>query len=193
MVDPRRGARALLIAVGVAAACSPGGERRATRADSAIVSGTPATTTRAAPLLASSHDYVGLRYESLPKGFRYESGAVIPKGTDGVAGDFDFARVRTPRGEMVWFDTLGATTARGTPSRIVRAELRVPPLAADERLFMASCDVSGRVDGRVVAIAVNEANVARFTRVRQAWRIDPARARFELVPVAGMVCEEPGS
>ena len=88
---------------------------------------------------------------------------------------------------MLWLETLDGR------ERVVRAELRVPPLAADERLMIGSCDVNGRLDARVVAIVVAEPGVTRLTKIRQAWRADAQAGRFDLLPVAGIVCEEPGS
>ena len=59
--------------------------------------------------------------------------------------------------------------------------------------MLASCDANGRLDPFVVAIVVNEANVTRFTKVRQAWRANAKAHRFDIIPVAGIVCEDPGS
>jgi hypothetical protein len=133
--------------------------------------------------------YVGNRYDSLPRGVSYVSGAVLPAGPGDP--EYEVAYVETPRGEMIWFDSL-AHTSRSTPSRTVRAELSVPALGRDERLFLASCDVGGKLDPRVVAIAVNEPNVTTFTKVRQAWRVNAERGEFELIPVTGVTCEETG-
>jgi hypothetical protein len=58
---------------------------------------------------------------------------------------------------------------------------------------MASCDVNGKLDGRVVAIVVNEANATKFTKIRQAWRTDASGGRFDVIPVAGISCEDPGA
>ena len=58
---------------------------------------------------------------------------------------------------------------------------------------MASCDADGRLDGRVIAIVVNEANVTKSTKVRQAWRVDARSGRFDVIPVAGISCEDPGT
>ena len=137
--------------------------------------------------------YVGLQYDSLPGDFKFEGGSVIPMPANGPRTDYDFAHVSTPRGDMVWLDTIGAAVGRGLRARIVRGELTIPPLAPDERLFMASCDVGGHFDGRIVAIVVNEANISRFTMVRQAWRVNLSSGRFDIIPVASIVSEEPGS
>lgn len=45
----------------------------------------------------------------------------------------------------------------------------------------------------VVAIVVNEPGASRFTGIRQAWRADAGAARFDVIPVDGVVCEEPGT
>ena len=52
-------------------------------------------------------------------------------------------------------------------------------------------DVRGRLDGSIVAIIVNEPNVSRFTKVREAWRADSRVRRFDLVPLEGVSCEDP--
>ena len=148
-------------------------------------------TTQPAGVSAPSRDsYVGLRRGSLPAGVTSEGGAVIPSRGSSGGGPYAFTRVRTPRGEMVWLDSISAGGAP-SPARIVRAELRLPPLARDERVMLASCDVDGALDGRVVAIVVNQPNVTKFTQVRQAWRANPATGAFEVIPVTGITCEEP--
>jgi len=132
---------------------------------------------------------VGNRYESLPRGVSYLSGAVLPPNRGGA--EYEVAYLKTPRGDVIWFDSL-TRTSRPTPTRTVRAELKVPPLDRDERLFFASCNVAGKLDARVVAIVVNEPNVTTFTKVRQAWRANIDRGEFELIPVTGITCEETG-
>jgi outer membrane protein assembly factor BamB len=139
---------------------------------------------------ANRGGFVGNRYESLPRGVTYVSGAVLATTRGGP--EYELARLQTPRGEMIWFDSL-SHTSRATPTRVVRAELKVPPLSRDERVFLASCDVSGKLDDHVVAIVVNEPNVTKFTKIRQAWRVNVERGQFELIPVAGITCEEPGA
>jgi len=57
---------------------------------------------------------------------------------------------------------------------------------------MASCDANGKLDPNVIAIVVTEPNATKFTKVRQAWRVNAAAGRFDLIPVAGIVCEETG-
>jgi hypothetical protein len=158
--------------------------------DTAASAGATLTTS---PAQRAKANYVGLRYEGLPRGFSYVAGSVITPTPAGARDDYAFSQVRTPKGEMIWLDSLGAATRGGDRARIVRAALVVPPLAKDERLFMASCDANGKLDPMVVAIAVNEPDSARYTRIRQAWRADPVAARFELVPVAGIICEDPGT
>jgi hypothetical protein len=176
-----------VLATALAAACS-GREsgtvrREASSPDTAVAARTG----------ASSTSYIGLRYDSLPADVKFEGGAVIPARVNGPLADYDFTHVRTLRGDMIWLDTIGAPVGRGLRARIVRGELTIPPLAPDERLFMASCDIGGRFDGHIVAIVVSEPNVSRFTKVRQAWRANPVSGRFDIIPVRGVVCEEPGS
>jgi hypothetical protein len=137
--------------------------------------------------------YVGLRYDSIPSRLQYEGGAVLPRGALGANADYDFAHVKTPRGDMVWLDTIDIRKNKRTPTRIVRAELVIPPLANDERLFMASCDANGKFDSRVIAIVVNEPGATRFTKIRQAWRVSVQTGRFDIIPLAGVTCEDPGS
>ena len=129
--------------------------------------------------------YVGLRYGSLPAGFAYTAGSAMPRASGGAR--YALSRVATPRGSMLWLEALDGR------ERVVRAELRVPPLAADERLLIGSCDLNGRLDPHVVAIVVGDSSARRFTNVRQAWRANADADRFELLPVAGIVCEEPGT
>lgn len=127
--------------------------------------------------------YVGMRYARLPSGFSYQAGSVIPP--ESGSERYVLSQVKTPRGTLLWLETLDGR------ERSVRAELRVPPLAADERLLIGSCDVNGRLDPRVAAIVVGDSGATRFTNIRQAWRGKPEAGQFELLPVAGIVCEEP--
>jgi hypothetical protein len=158
--------------------CSRESSRRAQSTDSAI----------AAPPRggASASSDVVTRGTSLPPGVKLVSGATIPNT------DYVVRRVATPRGDAIWLDSMAQDGGR-TPTRTRRADLALPPLAADERVMLASCDVNGRLDPLVIAIVVNEPNVSRFTKIRQAWRANPGSRRFDIIPVAGIVCEDPGS
>ncbi len=165
------------LAIIAAAACNRETPRETRRGsistDSAIV--TPAAT----PVVPKTGS-VGLKYEARPAGIKYLDGTVL-------SGGYDLAHVSTAKGERVWLEALEGG------SKSVRAELPMPPLARDERLFMASCDANGKLDANVIAIVVNEPNATRFTKIRQAWRVNVAAGRFDLIPVAGIVCEDPGS
>jgi hypothetical protein len=169
------------LAIIAAVACNREAPRKASHAttptDSAIVSQASAPTPT--PVAAKTGN-VGLAYESRPAGIKYLDGTVLSAG-------YDLAHVSTAKGERVWLETIGGK------GRTVRAELSVPQLAHDERLFMASCDAKGKLDPNIIAIVVNEPNATRFTKVRQAWRVNVAASRFDLIPVGGIVCEDPGS
>ena len=142
------------------------------------------TDTAIGPSGAAAHSSApgGTPGDALPRGFKLDGGATIPNT------DYVFRRVMTPRGDALWLDSMHRDGARTR-----RAELSLPPLAADERVMLASCDANGRLDPMLVAIVVNEANVTRFTKVRQAWRANPKAQRFDIVPLAGIECEDPGS
>ncbi len=178
-----RGTRATLFVL--AASCTGEPRRRSARTDTAIA--TPRASSR------TPGNYLGLEYEAPPRGITALGGAVLPPSGSNVGRDFGFSYVRTPQGDMIWLESIGQSAPGGRPRRLVHAQLRIPPLARDERLFMASCDVGGALDGRIVAIAVNAPNSTRFTQIRQAWRADPLARRFDVVPVAGISCEEPGT
>lgn len=150
-------------------------------------------TIATSPAQRAGANYVGLRYEALPRGFEYLAGSVITPTPGDARGEYAFSQVRTPRGEMVWLDSLGAGLRNGDRARTVRASLVVPPLAQDERLFMASCDIGGKLDPMIVAVVVNVPGATQFDQIRQAWRADLVEGRFALIPVDGIVCEEPGS
>jgi len=158
--------------------------------DTAVGAGATITMS---PSQRAKANYVGLRYEGIPRGFTYLAGSVITPTPANVRGDYAFSQVRTPKGEMIWLDSLGASIGNGDRARTVRASLVIPPLAKDERLFMASCDASGELDPMIVAVVVNEPGATRFEKIRQAWRADMSTGRFVLIPVDGVTCEEPGS
>lgn len=132
-----------------------------------------------------STSYVGMRYASLPAGFAYRAGSAIPRATAGSR--YALSQVQTPRGDMMWLEGLDGR------DRVVYAELRIPPLAPDERLLIGSCDRNGGLDPRIVAIVVADSGATRFTKVRQAWRANPGMGQFDMLPVAGIVCDEPGA
>jgi hypothetical protein len=179
----RRSLQNLLAAAVLLIGCSNETPRTTPSHDSAVVS--PATQQVPAGR-GNSATYVGLQYDSLPAGVKSLGGAILSTPGD-ARGDFAFDRVATPRGDMIWLDTVDART------RTVRAELPIPALAHDERVFISSCDAGGHLDPRVIAIVVTDPNVSRFTKVRQAWRANLRDGRFELIPVSGISCEEPGA
>ncbi len=167
------------------AACSRDATRESARTDTAVV---PAET-HAATVAGQPDPYVGIHYDPLPPGTTYEGGAILT-GPDGRPISFALTHVLTPRGNYFWLDSLLPDDGAHR-SRIVRAALRVPSLARDEQMFVGSCDVNGKLDPAVVAIAVTERAVTRYAKIRQAWRAYPRSATFEVIPVAGIVCEEP--
>jgi hypothetical protein len=177
--------RNLLSVLSIAAGCSREPIRKVGVADTGVAAPPPSTPV-AAPDLSSGH-YIGLHHDPLPAGVTSEGGTLIRIGTS----EYSISRVRANGVDMLWLDSI-VPGRRQNPEKVVVAELRVPPLARDERLFMASCDVNGQLAPRLVAIVVNEPDVSKFTKVRQAWRADPARGRFEVIPVAGITCEDPG-
>lgn len=177
-------APAVALAVALSVGCSRESARDV-RADSAVV--TPAATVTP----TAKTKYVGLRYETLPAGFTYQSGAVVPATP---RGEYDLAQVTTPAGTMIWLDSLGARSAGGRRTKVVRAGLSVQ-IAADERLLIGSCEANRKLDPLVIAIAVNEKTTptaTRFTKIRQAWRANTATGQFDLIPIDGIVCEDPG-
>ena len=179
---------AVALAAGACGDYSSSDESRNIRSRDSGTAGRPATP----EAVVGRTSYVGMRYGSLPSGFSYKAGSTFSRGSSSP-GRYAMSQVRTPRGDMLWLETLEPRDGRGSAERVVRAELRVPPLAADERLMIGSCDVNGRLDARVVAIVVADSGVTRLTKIRQAWRADTQAGRFDLLPVAGIVCEEPGS
>jgi hypothetical protein len=157
------GKKNLLAAALVIVACSGDAARKEGSSDVAAAgAGAPAS-----PPGVASGRHIGLRHGALPAGITSQGGAVVR--FDGV--DYAFTSVRTPTGDMVWLDSI-APGAAEPPVKIVRAELRVPPLARDERLLMASCDVDGRLDGRVIAIVERGERAREKLRRCQAWRAD---------------------
>jgi len=63
---------------------------------------------------------------------------------------------------------------------------------------MSSCSTDGKLDPRVVAIVVTSQSATvdstrQLTAIRQAWRANGASGQFDVIPVTGIVCDEPGS
>ena len=182
-------ASVVVLTCAVIAGCS-GDESRG----DAHESGASAAGTVVSPAeFSSATKYLGIRYDSLPPTFTFVAGALLPGSSGAGAAGFDLDLVRTPRGNMLWLDSIVAVSPRGRPSRVVRAELKVPPLAADERLILSTCDVDGRLDPRVVAIVIIGPGVAQFPPVRQAWRANAITGLFDVIPVTGIACGQPES
>jgi hypothetical protein len=170
----------------IAVACAAGAAA-CTRDQAAVNRGSIATDSAVgapAPKTGLS-DYLGLRYETPPAGVRIREASMLP------GANYSVSHVATPKGDMIWLDSL-VTSPNGPRARVIRAAIPIAKPAKDERLFIASCDVNGRLDPTIVAIAVNDTGSSKFTRIRQAWRIDTRSAAFELIPVAGITCEAPG-
>lgn len=175
---------ALLVASTIMLACSRDTGDRAPHDSTKPVADTAAVAANAAPSAPSGDStYVGLTYETPPAGVTTEAGSMLPKAG---AADFDLGRVHTPKGDRLWLES-----AEGK-AKTVRAELKLPPLANDERLFIASCDVNGKLDPSVAAIVVNEAGATKFTKIRQAWRAHTSPAHFDVLAVTNISCEDPG-
>jgi hypothetical protein len=139
------------------------------------------------PALASG-PYIGTRHNPLPAGVSFKGGTTFRLGS----AEYALSHVATPEGEMIWLDSI-VSTSNHEPTMLVRASLRVPPLARDEQLLMGSCDANGHLDERVVAIAVKNPEDRRTTTIRQAWRADARRERFDVIPVTGVSCDDPGA
>ena len=184
-----RVASVFVMACALVAACSSDDGGRRSRDSAASAAGIVVSPAE----FSSAKKYLGIRYDSLPPTFTFVSGSLIPNAPGANSVGFDLDLVRTPRGEMVWLDSIVAVSARGRPSRIVRAELKVPPLARDERLVMSTCNVDGRLDPRVVAIVVVQPGEMQYASIRQAWRADASSGKFEVIPVTGVVCEPAGT
>jgi hypothetical protein len=60
------------------------------------------------------------------------------------------------------------------------------------RPMSVSCDVNGKLDYTVVAIAQQKSGETRYKIVLQAWRADAATGSFVIIPFTGISCEEPG-
>lgn len=178
----------LAIALGcsIALAACGGDSLRGTKAtaDEADARGASGTAIGSAPASNS----VSERYDTLPARGRFVGGSVLMQ-SNGAPSPFVFSQAQTPRGTVLRLDSVVAGAPRDR-SRIIRAELAVPPLAPDERLLIGSCDANSHLDPALVAIVVADSAAARYTRIRQAWRVRPADGRFEVVPVRGITCEE---
>ena len=178
--------RNLLSLVTIAAGCSREPIRKMGVADTVSAS-PPSSTPSPAPDLSSGH-YVGVHHGPLPAGVAVQGGTLIRIGKS----DYSISHVRAKGVDMLWLDSI-VPGRKQDPEKVVVAELRIPPLDRDERLFIASCDVNGQLAPRLVAIVINEPGVSKFTKVRQAWRADAVHGRFDMIPVAGITCEDPGS
>lgn len=185
----KKSARNLLLATcAVAAACSK--EHKPRRASAGSHDAAPS----AAPIESSSRsraldEYVGLRYNPLPKGVTYLSGAVIV-GADGTPSRFVISRVATPNGPMIWLDEMlpdEGTTRR----RVVRATMHEPEHARDQQLVVGTCEVGGKLAGDVFALAQTTPRGEKTASATHAWRANTKAARFDTIAPVNVVCSEP--
>ncbi|HVX41538.1 MAG TPA: hypothetical protein VHB25_18410 [Gemmatimonadaceae bacterium] len=170
------------------AACSKDAARQSATRSSAPIDTAVVATQAPTPSAGRPRSLAGLAYTSLPSGVSFISGAAIPVSSG--APTFDVAHVKTPDGDHAWLQTAGPKIG-GTASHLVIADLTLPPMSSTESLVMASCDVNGKLDPTVIAIVTNEPNAKQLTKVRQAWRANTDAKRFDMIPVDGVVCEEP--
>ena len=162
-------------------------QRLLSMAAGALIVSLIASACTSEPAHGTASTQAALRYDTIQsRGFQ---GGSVLMGPNGHPSAFVFSEVRTGRRTVLRLDSVVAGSPRDR-SRIIRAELSVPPLAADERLLIGSCDTAGHLDPALVAIIVGGSATTRYTQVRQAWRAQPAEGRFEIVPVRGITCEE---
>jgi hypothetical protein len=173
-------AKNLSIVVLLCAACSRGdsADRGKLVTDSAVAN-SPAPKAPSASAKGPS-DYVGTKYSAPPTGVTVKGGSLLPNTS------YALSHVATPSGDMIWFDSVAAG------ERIVRAALPFAALLKDERLFISSCDLNGKLDPAMFAIVLNQGPRSKTTRVIEAWRINVKTATFEMLPIAGVTCEDPG-
>ena len=183
-------ATVLLVTTAFVACAKDAAREAATKSSASIDTAAAAQAPTSPPTSTGPASLVGLAYSTPPTGVTFVSGAVIP--TNAGAPTFDLAHVKTPNGDRLLLQTAGPKIS-GAASHLVVADLALPPMGPNEHLVMASCDVNGKLDPRVVAIVMIEPDTARFRKVCQAWRANPDAKRFDIVPVDGVVCEEPGS
>jgi hypothetical protein len=165
-VNPRN----LCIALLAVAACSSDSSRAA---DSA----------KAVP-----KSYVGYGYDPLPPGVSVQGASEIV-GPDGKPTHFVLSHVLTPLGNTMWLDSVLPNDGMQR-RRIVRAEL-VIVIPSLTRLVISTCDVSGKLDPAVVALVRDSAGTdGKYGKVFNAWRANPAQAKFDTVPSNTVVCEE---
>ena len=177
----------VIVVFALIAACSGEESGRGSHDSSASAAGTVVSAAE----FSAAPKYLGIRYDSLPPAFTFVSGALLPGASGPGASGFDLDLIHTPRGDMLWLDSIVAVSTRGRPSRVVRAELKVPPLATDEKLVMSTCDVDGHLDPRVVAIVIIGPGEAQAPPVRQAWRANAVSGAFDVIPVTGVACGQP--
>jgi hypothetical protein len=111
-------------------------------------------------------------------------------GPDGKPTHFVLTHSLTPLGNTIWLDSV--LPSDGTQHRrIVRAEvvIVVPSLT---RLILSTCDVNGKLDPAVVALVRDSAGAdGKYSKVFNAWRANPAQAKFDTLPPTSVVCVEP--
>jgi hypothetical protein len=144
---------------------------------------------------AAATDLVGRTVPPYPDGLANTSGSCIAGAARGVAGICDYAinvltdADGTPR--HLAGSRAAGHDADGHPAWTITDALPFPPLAANELMAIATCEVDGEADETVVAV-VRHVDAEWHEAATWARRYDIATEKFVDVPAAGVRCYNEG-
>lgn len=139
---------------------------------------------------SSYRQYIGLRYEQLPKNLTYLGGWVVGDANT----QYGVSNVREGNKQFLMLQRLISINRSGQPTWQVIDVLDIPSLTFPLSLTSLGCSLNGKRDPELVTVAFTE-DTEQWTTFVAAWRANRRTGKFEKIPDAlakNIVCENPG-
>jgi hypothetical protein len=138
---------------------------------------------------SSSRQYIGLRYEKLPKNLTSLGGWLVGDANT----RYGVSNVREGNKQFLMLERLMSTNRSGQRTWQVIDVLDIPPLPPPLSLTSLGCSLNGKRDPELVTIAFTE-DTEQWTTFVAAWRANRRTGKFEEIPdvlAKNIVCENP--
>lgn len=132
--------------------------------------------------------YVGLKIPPMPKGHETELGYLLGPEDQ---GKYSVEVVNYGPDRIVWMGRLLYHDENGRAHWEIIAALPPRPLPAGYHFSRGNCLNHGNPQPKIVAILKMEDKKV-LTQIRQAWKADPQKERFEPLPLEGIQCINEG-
>lgn len=138
---------------------------------------------------SSYRQYIGLRYEKLPKNLTYLGGWLVGDANT----QYGVSKVREGNKQFLMLKRLISINRSGQPTWQVIDVLDIPPLTPPLSLASRGCLLNGKRDPELVTIAFTE-DTEQWTTFVAAWRANCRTGKIEEIPdvlAKDIVCENP--